>query len=66
MTQNAISEQNNDCYLTKVQETPNGELFIELPQKLIDQLGWKVGDKVEWSKTRLPFMLTLSNQSKKF
>ena len=64
--QNAVSEQNNDYYVTKVQEMPSGELFIELPQKLIDQLDWKVGDEVEWGETRLAFILTLSNQSKKF
>ena len=66
MTQDDTSEQNNDHYVTKVQEMPSGELFIELPQKLIDQLDWKVGDEVEWGETRLAFILTLSNQSKKF
>lgn len=66
MTQNAVSEQNNDRYLTKVQEAPNGELFVELPQKLMDQLGWEVGDDIEWGETRLGGLFTLSNQSKKF
>ena len=66
MTKDNISEQNNDHYVAKVQETPNGELFVELPQKLIDQLGWEVGDDIEWGETRLPALLTLSNQSKKF
>jgi hypothetical protein len=59
-------EQNNDHYVTKVQEMPSGELFVELPQKLIDQLDWEVGDDIEWGETRLAFMLTLSNHSKKF
>ena len=59
-------KQNNDYYIVKVQETPDGEPFIEFPQKLIDQLGWEVGDDVEWGETRLAFMLTLSNQSKQF
>ena len=59
-------EQYNDYYIVKVQETPDGEPFIEFPQKLIDQLGWEVGDDIEWGETRLAFMLTLSNQSKKF
>jgi len=44
-----ISEDN---YVTKVQEMPNGELFVELPQKLIDQLGWEVGDEVEWEESQ--------------
>ena len=46
-------EQNNDCYVSKVQEMPSGKLFIELPQKLIDQLGWKAGDDVEWNETEI-------------
>ena len=42
MTKDDTSEQNNDRYVTKVQEAPNGDLFVELPRKLIDQLGWEV------------------------
>ena len=36
MTKDDANVHNNDHYVTKVQETPNGELFVELPQKLID------------------------------
>jgi hypothetical protein len=46
-------EQNNNHYVTKVQELPSGELFIELPQKLIDQLGWEAGDEVEWDESEI-------------
>ena len=72
MTQNAVSEQNNDHYVTKVQEAPSGELFVELPQKLIDQLGWEVGDDVEWDEVEIcedwgeHKGITLSNKSKLF
>ena len=65
-------EQNNDCYVEKVQEMPSGELFIELPQKLIDQLGWEVGDDVEWDEVEIcedwgeHKGFTLSNKSKLF
>lgn len=32
-----------------IQEDPNtGEPFIELPQRLLEQLGWKEGDDLEW------------------
>lgn len=32
-----------------VQEDPDtGELFIELPDRILKQLGWKPGDTVEW------------------
>ncbi|MDA9374082.1 AbrB/MazE/SpoVT family DNA-binding domain-containing protein [bacterium] len=32
-----------------VQEDPTtGELFIELPERLLRQLGWKEGDGLEW------------------
>jgi hypothetical protein len=66
MAQDSTNEQDIDHYVVPVQENKDGELFVELPQKLIDQLDWKVGDEVEWGETRLVFMLTLSNQSKKF
>ena len=65
-------EQNNDRYITKVQETPSGELFIELPQTLLDRLGWKAGDDVRWEEAEIcedwgerPGLM-LSNQSKLF
>jgi hypothetical protein len=28
----------------------NGDQFIELPQVLIDSLGWKAGDEIIWSE----------------
>ena len=72
MTKDNTSEQNNDHYVTKVQETPSGELFVELPQKLIDQLSWEVGDDVEWEESEICECwgehkgFTLSNKSKLF
>jgi len=59
-------EQNNNHYVTKVQELPSGELFVALPQKLIDQLGWEVGDEVEWDESEICEHkgLMLGNKSK--
>lgn len=32
-----------------IQEDPDsGELFVELPDKLLKQLGWKEGDDLRW------------------
>ena len=32
-----------------VQEDPDtGDLFIELPQRLLKQLGWNEGDDLQW------------------
>ena len=67
-----VSEQNSVGYVVKVQEAPSGELFVELPQKLIDQLGWEVGDDVEWEESDMweewgeHKGFTLSNKSKLF
>ena len=72
MAKDDTNEQNNDHYATKVQETPSGELFIELPQELIDQLGWETGDDIEWDETEIfedrgeHKGFTLSNKSKLF
>ena len=35
-------------YVVEVQESENGELFIEFPDELIDELGWKEGDILNW------------------
>ena len=72
MTKDNAGEQNNDRYVVKVQETPDGELFVELPQELIDQLGWEVGDEVKWEEPEVcedwgeRKGLILSNKSKLF
>lgn len=32
-----------------IQEDPNtGELYVEFPQRLLEQLGWKEGDDLQW------------------
>ena len=35
-------------YRTIVQEDKEGEVFIELKTELLDKLGWKEGDEIEW------------------
>ena len=36
-------------YTVEVKETPEGEQFIDLPEEIINSLGWKEGDNIEWS-----------------
>jgi antitoxin component of MazEF toxin-antitoxin module len=31
-----------------VQEDENGELFLQFPDDLMEQLGWKEGDTINW------------------
>jgi bifunctional DNA-binding transcriptional regulator/antitoxin component of YhaV-PrlF toxin-antitoxin module len=54
-------------YIVEVQESDQGELFIEFPDELIDELGWQEGDILNWdlkgegivlSKTTRPFRLS--------
>jgi len=35
-------------YIVEVQESDNGDLFIEFPDDLIDELGWQEGDILNW------------------
>ena len=34
--------------IVPIKTLDNGDQFIELPQVLIDGLGWKVGDEIIW------------------
>jgi len=37
-------------YESQVKEDPQtGDLYIELPEELMEQLGWQPGDLLEWS-----------------
>ena len=40
----------NKIYRTTVQEDKEGNEFIELKTELLNQLGWKAGDQVEWEE----------------
>ena len=35
-------------YIIEVQENNSGDLFIEFPDELIDELGWQEGDVLNW------------------
>jgi bifunctional DNA-binding transcriptional regulator/antitoxin component of YhaV-PrlF toxin-antitoxin module len=35
-------------YILEVQEDDSGELFIALPDDIIDHLGWQEGDLLNW------------------
>jgi bifunctional DNA-binding transcriptional regulator/antitoxin component of YhaV-PrlF toxin-antitoxin module len=35
-------------YIIEIQENNSGDLFIELPDELIDELGWQEGDILNW------------------
>ena len=35
-------------YIVEIQESDQGELFIEFPDELIDELGWQEGEILNW------------------
>lgn len=36
-------------YILEVQEDDNGDFFITFPDELIEELGWKEDDILEWN-----------------
>jgi hypothetical protein len=43
----------NKISTTIVKENEAGELYIELSREMMDQLGWEIGDEVEWEATEI-------------
>lgn len=35
-------------WIETVQQDENGELVLPFPQELLDEVGWKPGDNLEW------------------
>jgi bifunctional DNA-binding transcriptional regulator/antitoxin component of YhaV-PrlF toxin-antitoxin module len=35
-------------YIIEVQEDQDGELFIEFPDEIVEELGWEEGDILSW------------------
>lgn len=50
-------------YIIELQEADNGDLFIELPDDLIDTLGWRVGDVLDWRIKDEAIILSRLNDS---
>jgi bifunctional DNA-binding transcriptional regulator/antitoxin component of YhaV-PrlF toxin-antitoxin module len=36
-------------YRAKVEEDPNGNLILIFPDELMEEMGWEVGDDLEWN-----------------
>lgn len=36
-------------FILEVQEDEHGDCFVSLPDELIDELGWQVGDELEYT-----------------
>jgi len=45
-------------YTVEVKELPNGEQFIELPEELLKEAGWKEGDDIECEEDGAGLILT--------
>ena len=36
-------------YIIDIQEDQDGELFIQFPEEIIEELGWQEGDILSWN-----------------
>lgn len=48
-------------YILEVQEDDNGDLFIVLPDEVIEDLGWQEGDVLNWDVKGEGIILTKVN-----
>jgi hypothetical protein len=45
-------QQNRISFEVIVQEDPEtGDAILPIPQELLDQVGWKEGDELDWKET---------------
>ena len=48
MSTERVSQVEESSQLVIQEDPDTGEQFIELPQRLLQQLGWKEGDTLQW------------------
>jgi hypothetical protein len=48
-------------YILETQQDDNGDLFIVLPDELIDELGWEEGDILDWKIKGNGFIISKLN-----
>lgn len=39
---------NLKSFTVKVEEAPNGDVLLPIPQELMDEMGWRQGDVLDW------------------
>jgi bifunctional DNA-binding transcriptional regulator/antitoxin component of YhaV-PrlF toxin-antitoxin module len=49
-------------YIIEVQEDQDGELFIEFPDEIIEELGWEEGDVLSWDVKGKGIVLSRVNE----
>lgn len=57
----AIFRKKNREYVS-VKDLPNGDQFIDLPQEILDRLGWKAGDEIEWKEDEMGAYVALKKK----
>ena len=48
MSTKRVSQVEESSTLVVQEDPETGDLFIELPQRLLKQLGWNEGDDLQW------------------
>jgi bifunctional DNA-binding transcriptional regulator/antitoxin component of YhaV-PrlF toxin-antitoxin module len=53
-------------YTLEIQEDDNGDLFIQFPDDVIEELGWEDGDILEWKLKGNGVVLSKLNDSDRY
>ena len=53
-------------YTLEIQEDDNGDLFIQFPDDVIEELGWEVGDSLEWKPKGNGVVVSKLNDSDRY
>jgi bifunctional DNA-binding transcriptional regulator/antitoxin component of YhaV-PrlF toxin-antitoxin module len=53
-------------YTLEIQEDESGELFLQFPNELVDELGWEEGDILEWKLKGNGVVLSKLNDSDRY
>lgn len=53
-------------YTLEIQEDDNGDFFIQFPDDVIEELGWEVGDILEWKLKGNGVALSKLNDSDRY
>lgn len=58
-------KDSNISWLVEVKENSKGELYIELPDELLNQLKWNIGDRFVWKEIKTGWTLKKITTKKK-
>lgn len=63
--QDKVKKISDTCWEVQLEDDPDhpGELIMQLPEEVINQMGWDFGDELIWKVNEVTHQITLTKKA---